>query len=272
MQKQIFVSTYVLKSFIMNKDDLEDMCEESDTVIRCMGCQPRIRRNTMGILTRFKDIMSANINALLDKAEDPEKMIDQYLRNLEKDLASVKAETASVIAEERAAKRKLDECNEEIGKMGEYAKRAVAAGNDDEARQFLSKKAELTERQAVLQKQYDICADSAGKMREMHDKLESDITTLKTKRDTLKAKAKVAETQKKMSKMGSGLESAGSNLAAFDRMEDKVNKMLDEADAMAELNAPKKNSLDELAKKYESTASSTAVDDELAALKAEMGM
>ena len=226
----------------------------------------------MGILTRFKDIMAANINSLLDKAEDPEKMIDQYLRNLEKDLSEVKAETASVIAEERAAKRKLDDCNEEIAKMAEYAKKAVAAGNDDEARQFLSKKAELTEKVAILQKQYDICADSANKMREMHDKLTEDIATLKGKRETLKAKAKVAETQKKMSKLGSGLESAGSNLAAFDRMEDKVNKMLDEADAMAELNAPKKDSLEELAKKYESASSNAAVDDELAALKAEMGM
>ena len=65
----------------------------------------------MGILTRFKDIMAANINALLDKAEDPEKMIDQYLRNLEDDLGEVKAETASVIAEEKSAKRKLDDCN-----------------------------------------------------------------------------------------------------------------------------------------------------------------
>lgn len=226
----------------------------------------------MGILTRFKDIMSANINALLDKAEDPEKMIDQYLRNLEDDFASVKSETASVIAEERAAQRKLNECNEEIGKMAEYAKRAVAAGNDDEARQFLMKKSELTEKQVVLQKQYDICADNATKMREMHDKLAEDIASLKGKRDTLKAKARVAETQKKMSRLGSGLESAGSNLAAFDRMEDKVNKMLDEADAMSELNAPKKDSIDELAKKYESSASDTAVDDELAALKAEMGM
>ena len=54
----------------------------------------------MGIMERFKDIMAANINALLDKAEDPEKMIDQYLRNMESDLGKVKAETASVIAEE----------------------------------------------------------------------------------------------------------------------------------------------------------------------------
>ena len=49
----------------------------------------------MGILTRFKDIMSSNINALLDRAEDPEKMIDQYLRNLNSDLGKVKSETAS---------------------------------------------------------------------------------------------------------------------------------------------------------------------------------
>lgn len=226
----------------------------------------------MGILTRFKDIMAANINALLDKAEDPEKMIDQYLRNLEDDLGEVKAETASVIAEEKSAKRKLDDCNEEIAKMAEYAKRAVAAGNDDEARQFLNKKAELAEKATVLQQQYDICADSAVKMRDMHDKLNEDIATLKSKRETLKAKAKVAETKKKMSKLGSGIESAGSNLAAFDRMEDKVNKMLDEADAMAELNAEKPDSLEELAKKYDSVSSNTAVDDELAALKAEMGM
>ena len=66
----------------------------------------------MGIMTRFKDIMAANFNALLDRAEEPEKMIDQYLRNLEQDFAQVKAETASIMAEEKSAKRKLDECDE----------------------------------------------------------------------------------------------------------------------------------------------------------------
>ena len=54
----------------------------------------------MGIIARFRDIMEANFNALLDRAEDPEKMIDQYLRDLEEDLAKDKAETASVMAEE----------------------------------------------------------------------------------------------------------------------------------------------------------------------------
>lgn len=68
----------------------------------------------MGILTRFKEIMSSNINALLDKAEDPEKMVDQCLRNLNSDLGKVKAETASIMAEEQRAKRELDECISEI--------------------------------------------------------------------------------------------------------------------------------------------------------------
>ena len=227
----------------------------------------------MGIMTRFKDIMAANFNALLDRAEDPEKMIDQYLRNLEQDFAKVKAETASIMAEEKSAKRKLDECDEEIARMTEYAKKAVAAGNDGEAKQFLTKKAELTEKRTVLEQNYTLACDNSAKMRQMHDKLAEDIATLKSKRDMLKAKVKVAETQKKINQMGSGLEDAGNNMAAFDRMEDKVNKMLDEANAMSELNASSEgNSIEELAKKYDAQSGNSAVDDELAALKAEMGL
>ena len=92
----------------------------------------------MGILKRFTDIMSANINALLDKAEDPSKMIDQYLRDLQSDLGKVKAETAAIMAEETKAKRELDECTEEIAKMQQYAEKAILAGNDADAKQFLT--------------------------------------------------------------------------------------------------------------------------------------
>ena len=227
----------------------------------------------MGIMTRFKDIMTANMNALLDKAEDPEKMIDQYLRNLESDFAKVKAETASIMAEEKSAKRKLDECDAEIVKMGEYAKKAVAAGNDNDARQFLTKKNELTQKREVLAKDYELAQANSEKMRQMHDKLESDISAMKSKRDMLKAKVKVAETQKKINEMGAGFESAGNNAAAFARMEDKVNKMLDEADAVSELNkSASVNDIDTLTSKYDTVSAGSDVDDELAALKAEMGL
>ena len=83
----------------------------------------------MGILSRFKDIMSANINALLDKAEDPEKMIDQTMRNLNKDLAKVREETAAVMADENKAKRQIDEATAEVNKMQSNAEKAVLAGN-----------------------------------------------------------------------------------------------------------------------------------------------
>ena len=92
----------------------------------------------MGILARFKDIMAANINALLDKAEDPEKMIDQTMRNLTADLGKVKEETAAVMADEQRCKRELDECNKEIAEMQAYAEKAVLAGNDEDAAKFAS--------------------------------------------------------------------------------------------------------------------------------------
>ena len=80
-----------------------------------------------GILSRFKTIMEANINALLDKAEDPVKMADQLARDLEKDLGEVKAETVSVMAEEKRAKRAYDEGVAEVEKLQRYAEKAVLA-------------------------------------------------------------------------------------------------------------------------------------------------
>lgn len=226
----------------------------------------------MGIITRFRDIMSANINALLDKAEDPAKMIDQYLRDLEEDLGKVKAETAAVMAEETRCKRLLDECTEEIGKMQKYAEKAVVAGNDDDARQFLAKKAQLAEKQASLQQAYDAAADNAAKMRKMHDKIVNDIAELNSRKDAIKAKMAVAKTQEKMNKIGSSINGAAETMSAFDRMEAKANKMLDEANAMAELNKGAENDIDTLASKYDEPAGGAAVEDELAALKAKMGL
>ena len=89
------------------------------------------------ILKRFKDIMAANINQLLDKAEDPEKMIDQYLRDMEEDLGRVKAETAAVMAEATKANRQLEELKEENAKMEKYAEKALIAGNEADAHYYI---------------------------------------------------------------------------------------------------------------------------------------
>lgn len=227
----------------------------------------------MGILTRFKDIMASNINALLDKCEDPEKMIDQYMRNLESDLGKVKAETASVMAEETRAKRELNECVEQINKMQTYAEKALMAGNESDARAFLEKKQALVNTQASLQQAYDIAKNNADKMRQMHDKLVKDIQNLESRRAAIKATVKAAKAQERINKVGSSVTGANNSMEAFSKMEAKANKMLDEANAMAELNQTAENAdIDNLAAKYDASPSNAQVDDELAALKAKMGL
>ena len=222
----------------------------------------------MGILTRFKDIMTSNINALLDKAEDPEKMIDQCLRNLNSDLGKVKAETASIMAEEQRAKRVLDECNDEINKMQTYAIKALEAGNEADARKFLEQKASLTSKQGSLQEAYNLAHSNAAHMREMHDKLVGDINELESRRDIIKGKLAVAKTQERINKMGASVASANDSIASFKKYEDMADKALDKANAMAELNnSSADRTLEDLKDKY---ASSSNIDDELAALKASL--
>lgn len=228
----------------------------------------------MGVIQRFKDIMSSNINALLDKAEDPAKMIDQYLRNLESDLGKVKAETASVMAEEKRAKRELDDAVAEADKYQRYAQKAVAAGNDSDARTFLQQRKIVMEKVNGLQTAYDAAANNALKMKQMHDKLTNDIASLNARRDAIKAKVSVAKTQEKMNKLGTSMSGVADHMAAFDRMEAKANKMLDTAEAMAELNSfGSEASVSDLEMKYDMAAEPhSEIDDELAALKAEMGL
>lgn len=227
------------------------------------------------ILSRFKDIMSSNINALLDKVEDPMKMIDQYLRNLESDLGKVKAETAAVMAEETKSKRELDECIDSINKMQTYAEKALLSGNEADARTFLSKKGELNNKLISLQQTYDMAKENSTKMREMHDKLIKDISQLNTRRDELKAKMAVANTQEKLNKVGSSVNGAIGNMSKFDEMEAKINKKLDTANAMAELNnSQKEENIEDLIAKYDNETKNTSseIDDELSELKSKLGL
>ncbi len=224
----------------------------------------------MGILTRFKDIMSANINALLDKAEDPEKMIDQCLRNLNDDLGKVKSETAAIMAEEMRAKRALDDCTEEITKMQNYAVKAIEAGNDADAKKFLEQKASLTNKLAGLTEAHTLANSNATNMKAMHDKLVKDINELESRKDMIKGKLAVAKTQERINKMGSSVTSANNSMASFGKYEDMANKKLDEANAMAQLNnSSPDNQIKDLTAKYET--SSVDIDNELAALKQSLG-
>lgn len=224
----------------------------------------------MGILSRCKDILSSNINALLDKAEDPAKMVDQMLRQSREDLAEVKQETAAVMANETAAKRRLDDCREEIQKYANAAATAVKAGKDDDARKLLTSKQRLETKLTGLQESYDQAHADAENMKAMYDKLSGDIADLEARADVIKGKAATAKAREHANKMTAGAQ-VSSSLEAFDRMESKVNKKLDTANAVAALDKQGSSDADLLAQYGGGTAPSS-VDDELAKLKEQMGM
>ena len=226
----------------------------------------------MGILDRFTTIVKANINELLDKAEDPAKMVDQYLVDLTESLAEVKKETAGVMAEETRTRRAVERNAEEAARMEGLARKALAAGNEDDARVFLGKKQKLDATGAELAKAAEAAHANAEKMRQMHDKLVGDIEDLKARRETIKAKAAVARTQEMVGGYTSGSDKAESAIEAFNRMEAKVDRDLDAANAMAELNQAPVDEAAALEAKYADAADDAAVDDALAKLKADMGL
>lgn len=225
----------------------------------------------MGILSRFADIMASNINALLDKAEDPEKMIDQCLRKALDQLAKVKEETAGVMAEEQRCQRLLQDAQDDVNKYDDLARKALAAGNEDDARVFLGRKQQCSTALDKAQSNYAVAAENAEKMRQMHDKLAADIQALKARRDNVKATMAVARTQERVNDAQAAFDGASGAIAGFTRMEEKAQRMLDSSTAKAKLSAAPKDPAEDLAAKY-AGGGPAAVDDELAKMKAEMGL
>ena len=225
----------------------------------------------MGIISRFTEIMKSNINAQLDKCEDPSKMIDQTLRELKENFAEVKKETAGVMAAEKEANRAVQECEEQIRKYSQAAENALRAGNEEDARTILARKQPFMDNLVNLKKTQAVAKENSDKMRQMYNKLANDIQMLETKRNGIKATVAAAKTQEKMNKISSGSKRSMASLETFDRMEDKANRMLDSAMAEAELSADM-DAENDLVNKYVSGESSSPVDDELAAMKAKLGL
>lgn len=225
----------------------------------------------MGMLERFNDIVKSNITAIMDKFEDPEKMVEQYLIDLSEDLADVKDETATVMAEEKRCRKAVEDNAKAVEKYVKLAKAALEAGNEGDARIFLTKKNELAAHGENLQAALDAAKVNAEKMRQLHDKLVSDIESLKIRKEAIKNKASVAKTQEKVNKYANHAEKYAGTLGAFERMEEKVDKMLNKATAMEELNKSGDAVVD-LESKYKVEERDEAVEADLAALKAELGL
>lgn len=222
----------------------------------------------MSIFERLFRIGKANVNAAVDKLEDPVKIIDQVLRELDEDVEKVTAAVTSQMAVEKRFERELKEAEELVAKRDSQARQALVAGNEELAREALADKAKQVEKRDKVQESYDRAKATADKLREQLRDLKARVTDMKDQRSTLIAQAEAAKAQQKINSTmkGVGTNDVG---ATFNRMEEKIKKMHDEADAAFEL-ANEDKSLDQKFEEQLKTSKSNAVDDELAALKAEL--
>ena len=163
------------------------------------------------------------------------------------------------MAEEKRCQRLVDDNEAEAKRMEDLAKKQQLEANGEE----LKKAADAAHANANA---------NADKMRQMRDKFVSDIEQLKARRESIKAKSTVAKTQTMVNELASGTDKAAGAIDAFNRMEAKVDKQLDTAESLAELNEQPADDVETLEAKYAGIADSAAVDEELAKLKAEMGL
>jgi len=220
-----------------------------------------------GILSRFSDIMKSNINAALDKLEDPSKMIDQLLRDARKNLADVKKESANVIAQETAALRALEKERANVAEYTRATKAALAKGNEEDALKLAERVAKEESNLAQAEKVYAMCKENADNMRAMFKKLSADVQLLEGKRANLKGLVAASKAQESVNKMAS--KTTGGMATKIDDMERKIQQRFDAANAMASLDAEVGDEAAELAAKYSGPGGAI---DILARLKGEMGI
>lgn len=220
-------------------------------------------------IKRVGSIMEANINALIDKAEDPEKMVDQLLRESRKALAEVKQDTAEVKAATVAAKKNMDEVKADVAERRRAAENALKAGEEDDARRLIEMMQKSEARLADLTAKYNAAMANEKKMVDAYNGLVQRISDLEDRAKDIKANAKLADAYEKTTAVAAKANAAAKG-GEFDRFEKRINDRLATAEAMQELDAME-SSDDDLVGKYASGGSAT-VEDTMAEMKARLGI
>jgi phage shock protein A len=222
----------------------------------------------MSIFGRIATLIKANINDLVSKAEDPEKILNQLILDMKEQLIQAKKQVAVAIADEKKLKKQLDSERTKAQEWEKKAMMAVRAGRDDLAKEALNRKSEHDELAEEFQTQWEAQKAAADKLRDSLRALNAKIEEAKRKKNLLIARKKRAEAQKTIQETMSGLNDT-SAFDTFDRMAEKIETMEAEAEASAEL--AEGFSGDQLASKFEDLEADAGADEALAALKAKMG-
>ncbi|MFD2679399.1 PspA/IM30 family protein [Bacillus seohaeanensis] len=215
---------------------------------------------------RMKTVVGSELNAMLDKAEDPVKMLDQFMREMEADIRDAEAAVAKQIANEKMLQKKYEDAEKMATKRQEQAVKALEAENEDLARRALEDKKTYQSQADTLHESYIRAKEDADTLRTKLDEMKSEYNEMKLKKDSLKARAESAKTRTKMNRAMSGI-GGDQSRKGFERMEEKVLQFEAEAETSDDMRSSSRSLDDEL----DALDKKNSVDDELAALKKQIG-
>lgn len=217
----------------------------------------------MGLFDRIRRVVSANLNDLVNKAEDPEKMLEQAILEMQEDLVQLRQGVAQAIAAQKRTEKQYNDNLNEVNKWQRNAQLALQKGDENLARQALERKKTFNDTAQALKASLDQQTVQTENLKRNLIQLESKISEAKTKKEMLKARITSAKAQEQLEGMVRGLNTS-SAMSAFERMEEKVLMQEARAQAGAEMVGA------DLEHQFASLEGSSEVDDELAALKASL--
>jgi len=223
----------------------------------------------MGIFSRLAQLIKSNLNDLISSAEDPEKMLNQIVLDMNNQLVEAKKQVASSIADEKRLAKQLED---ELAQATEWERRAMLAirsGNEELAKEALARKKEHDSLAATYRDQWEKQKNAVEQLKKALRMLNDKIEEAKRKKNVLIARKKRAEAQRAIHDTMHGLQDQ-SAFETFDRMAGKVDQMEAEAEAAGELQ--EEISGDSLAKKFADLERGAGTDDDLLALKRKMGL
>ncbi|MEM9771817.1 MAG: PspA/IM30 family protein [Cyanobacteria bacterium P01_D01_bin.73] len=217
----------------------------------------------MGLFDRVSRLVRANVNDMVSKAEDPEKILEQSIIDMQEDLVQMRQAVAKAIAAQNRMKQQYTQAQNEANQWQQRAQLALQKGDESLAREALTRKKGKADAASSLQGQLDTQTTLADKLKQNLVALESKISEAKTKKDMLKARATAAKANEQLQSSLSSM-NTNSAMAAFERMEEKVLEMEARSEAAADLGGAS------LESQFAALESSGDVDDELEAMKAQM--
>ncbi len=223
----------------------------------------------MGVFGRLGTLIKSNINDLISKAEDPEKILNQLIVDMREQLVEAKKQVAVSIADEKRVKKQLDNQQHLAREWEKKAMMAVRAGRDDLAMEALQKKEQYGDLAGEYRAQYEAQKAAADQLRASLKQLHAKIEEAKRKKDLLIARKRRVEAQQKIQDTMAGFGDT-SAFEQFEKMAQKVENMEAEAEAAAELNADMaETSLDD---KFRALEVDHGASEALMSLKAKMGI